>query len=193
MVDTEGHERELRIGKQKNIEQLQEISTPCLDDHQFKLEELEKVGGLSKVCFRIVLKCFYLARIGRPDILFSVNQLARVVTKCTRACDRRLARLISYIHFTSVCRQLCHVGNTAEQCRLGLFPDADFAGYLEDSKSTSKGILCIWWQCHTVQSSLKLFHWTPDCARTVSTLWVYRTRLLKFCAHHQLNLHQSAR
>ena len=35
------------------------------------------------------------------------------------------------------------MGNTAKQCRLGLFQDADFAGDLEDSKSTSGGTLCI--------------------------------------------------
>ena len=34
-------------------------------------------------------------------------------------------------------------GNTAQQCRLGLFQDSDFAGDLEDSKSTSGGVLCI--------------------------------------------------
>ena len=35
------------------------------------------------------------------------------------------------------------MGNTANQCRLGLFQDSDFAGDLEDSKSTSGGTLCI--------------------------------------------------
>ena len=34
-------------------------------------------------------------------------------------------------------------GNTAQQCRLGLFPDSDFARDLEDSKSTPGGVLCI--------------------------------------------------
>ena len=34
------------------------------------------------------------------------------------------------------------MGN-AKQCRLGLFQDSDFAGDLEDSKSTSGGTLCI--------------------------------------------------
>ena len=33
--------------------------------------------------------------------------------------------------------------NTAKQCRLGLFQDSDFAGDLEDSKSTSGVTLCI--------------------------------------------------
>ena len=35
------------------------------------------------------------------------------------------------------------MGNTAKQCRLGLFQDSDFAGDLEDSKSASGGTLCI--------------------------------------------------
>ena len=55
----------------------------------------------------------------------------------------RLNRLISNIHHTCEYRQYCHVGNTAKQCRLGLFQDSDFAGDLEDSKSTSGGTLCI--------------------------------------------------
>ena len=35
------------------------------------------------------------------------------------------------------------MGNTAKQCRLGLFQDSDFAGDLEDSKSTSGGTLYV--------------------------------------------------
>ena len=84
--DMEGHAKKCveRYCELANIktEKLFKISTPCLDDHHFKKEELESVGELSKVCSQIVLKCLYLARIGRS------------VTKWTRACDRRLARLI---------------------------------------------------------------------------------------------------
>ena len=35
------------------------------------------------------------------------------------------------------------MGNTAKQCRLGLFQDSDFAGDLEGPKSTSGGTLCV--------------------------------------------------
>ena len=70
------------------------------------------VGELSKVCSQIVLRCLYLASIGRPDILWSVSKLAREVTKWTKACDKRLARLISQIHHTSEYRQYCYVGET---------------------------------------------------------------------------------
>ena len=53
----------------KKTEQLHKVSSPCLDDHHFKKEELESVEELSQVCSQIVLQCLYLARIGRPDIL----------------------------------------------------------------------------------------------------------------------------
>ena len=98
---------------------------------------------MSQVCSQIVLKCLYLARIGRPEILWSVNKLARPITKWTKACDKRLNRLISHIHHTCECEQCCYVGDAAKQCRLGLFQDSDFAGDLEDSKSTSGGTLCV--------------------------------------------------
>ena len=51
--------------------------------------------------------------------------------------------MISDIHHTCEHRQYCHVGNTAKQCRLGLFQDSDFEGNLEDSKFISEGTLCI--------------------------------------------------
>ena len=127
----------------RTTQQLYKVSTPCIDDHQFKAEELNSVGELSKECSQIVLKCLYLARIGRLDILWSANKFARSITKWTKACDKRLSRLISYIHHTCDYKQYCHVGNTAKQCRLGLFQHSDSAGDLDDSKSTSGGTLCI--------------------------------------------------
>ena len=132
----------------KTTQQLYKVSTPCIDDHHFKEEEMKSVGELSQLCSHIVLTCLYLARIGRPDILWSVNILARSITKWTKACDKRLNRLISYIHHTSEYKHYCYVGNTDKQCRLGLFQDSDFAGYLEDSKSASGGTLCVF-ESHT--------------------------------------------
>ena len=57
----------------------------------------------------MVLKCLYLARIGRPDIQWSVNKLAWSITKWTKACDKRLNRLISDIHHTCEYKQYCYV------------------------------------------------------------------------------------
>ena len=93
-------------------QQLYKVSTPCIDDHHFKEEEMKSVGELSHVCSQIVLKMLLLARIGRPDIIWSVNKLARSITKWSKACDKRLSCLISYIHYTCDCKQYGHVGNT---------------------------------------------------------------------------------
>ena len=65
----------------KRPQQLYKVATPCMKDHQFNEEENKSVGELSTVCSQNVLKCLYLARIGRPDILWSVNKLARAITK----------------------------------------------------------------------------------------------------------------
>ena len=136
--------RELANRNRKRTEQLYKVSSPCLDDHQIKKEEPESVGEWSEVCTQIALKCLHLARIGRPDILWSVNELARSITKWTRACDRRLARRLSNIHHTPVTTvNIATWENTAQHCRWGLFQDSDFAGDLQDSKSTSGGVLCI--------------------------------------------------
>ena len=145
--DMEGHAKKCVEQKcelaNKTTQQFYKVSTPRIDDHYFKENEMKSVGELSQVCSQIVLKCLHLACIGRPDIRWSVNKLARSITKWIKACDKRLNRLISYTHHTCDYKKYCYVGNTAKQCRLGLFQDSDFAGVLEDSKSTSGGTLCI--------------------------------------------------
>ena len=118
--DVEGHakkcvERYCELAN-KTTQQLHKAATPCIDDHRFNEEELKSVGELSKVCSQFVLKCLYMARIGRPDILWSVKKLACPITKWTKACDKRLNRMISYIHYTCEYKQYCHVENTAQQC-----------------------------------------------------------------------------
>ena len=145
--DMEGHankcvERYCELAN-KTTQQLYKVSTPCIDDHHFKEEEMKSVGELSHVCSQIVLTCSCLARIGRLDILWSVNKLEKSITKWTKACDKRLNRLISYIHHTCEFKQYCYVCNASKQRILGLFQESDFAGDLVDSKSTSLGTLCV--------------------------------------------------
>ena len=42
----------------KTTQQLHKVATPCMDDHEFKEEEIETVGELSTVCSQIVVKMF---------------------------------------------------------------------------------------------------------------------------------------
>ena len=190
--DMEGHaqkcvERYCELANKK-VEQLYKVSRLVIGRWS-----VQKGGtGISWRIVRSLLKCLHLARIGRPDILWSVNKLARSVTKWTQACDKRLARLISYIHHTNDYRQYCHGGNTAQHCRLGLFQDSDFAGDFEDSKVNLRRCLVYFWKEHLFQSvgcarnkhqvlippqSLKLFLWMLDYVwmgfllLTHGTLW----------------------
>ena len=41
----------------KTTQQLYKVSTPCIDDHHFKEEEMKSVCELPHVCSQIVLKC----------------------------------------------------------------------------------------------------------------------------------------
>ena len=94
--DMEGHAKNSGIKQLSNYTKSQRLAWMIINSE----EENGSVEEWSTVCSQIVLKCPYVALVGRPDILWSVNKLARAVTKSTRACDKRLARLISYIHHT---------------------------------------------------------------------------------------------
>ena len=85
------------------------------------------------MCSQNVVKCLHLARIGRPDILWSVNKLDRSITKWTKACDKRLNRLITNVMWVML------QNNADWDC----FQDSVSARDLEDSKSTSGGTLFI--------------------------------------------------
>ena len=192
--DMEGHakkcvERYCELAN-KTTQQLYKVSTPCIDDHHFKEAEMKSVGELSHVCSQIVLKCFYLARIGRPDIQWSVNKLARPITKWTKARDKRLNRLTSYIHHTCEYKQYCYVGNTAEQCRLGLFQHSDFAGDLLRVKHCAflevihlfQSVECVRnkLQFRTVQQNQKSFLWMQDWGWMVFPHLIYGIWSLQF-------------
>ena len=83
------------------------------------------------------MKILYAARMYRFDLLHSINSLARDITRWCRACDKKLHRLICYIHGTTHYTLRSAVGDTIDKCKLMLFTDADFAGSLRDSKSTT--------------------------------------------------------
>ena len=76
----------------KKVSQLKQAATLCIDDHQSKSADSDIVGELATVCAHIVIRCLYIGRLGRPDILWTVNTLARAVAKWNRVRGERLAR-----------------------------------------------------------------------------------------------------
>ena len=104
----------------KTVSELRQVGTPCVDDDDITIDELETRRELADSSARIVLKALYVARISRPDIYFAVNTLARKVTRWTQACDRRLRRLVSFMHWTQNWVQHCSVGNEPSEMIVAL-------------------------------------------------------------------------
>ena len=68
--DTTGHARQCveRSCESADIDEssFRKMAIPCIDEHQISQEEFQTKGKLHKECARCVLKCLFLARIGRP-------------------------------------------------------------------------------------------------------------------------------
>ena len=145
------------------------------------------VGELSHVCSQTVLKCLYLARIGRPDILWSVNKLARSITKWTKACDKRL---INWFHIFII---LVNTNNIVMWVTLQNNADWDYFKTLSRKIMKIQNPLleepCAYWEvihlfkeigCArnkllflTVQQNLKSSLWTLDGDWMGCLLWNY--------------------
>ena len=122
---------------------LRRYSTPSIDEHQLKPEDMEKEGNLSGESAKIVMKALYGARLVRYELLWPICSLARQVSRWTVACDKRLHRLMSYIHFTLDHSLESFVGDDPALCHPVLYSDADYAGDTVHSKSTSGLYLAI--------------------------------------------------
>ena len=119
-------------------------ATPFIDESNAFMKE-EKEGVLPNVALKILMKILYVARYCRPDLLRATCVLARRVSKWTSECDRRLHRLVSYMHNTKNYKQYAFVGYEFADCIIALFADADFAGDKSDSTSTSGVFFCRGW------------------------------------------------
>ena len=126
-----------------DVSTLREVGTPSIDDHQLKPEDFETEGFLSKDAAKIIMKALYGARLVRYELLWPICSSARQVTKWTVACDKRLHRLMCYIHHTPDHTLESFVGDRVENCHPVLFSDADYAGDQITAKSTSGCYLAI--------------------------------------------------
>ncbi len=90
------------------------------------------------------MKIMYIARFARPDLLRAVGVLSTMITKWDTLCDRKLFRIIKYIHGTTQWRQIGFVGDNPDDVSLGLFSDADFAGDKAGQRSTSGVFLALY-------------------------------------------------
>ena len=94
-------------------------------------------GRLQPIAAKVLMKILYAARLCRFDLLRAVCHLATFVTKWTSECDRKLHRLVCYIHSSKHLRMIGWVGDELSALQPHLFADADFAGCTSTQRSTS--------------------------------------------------------
>ena len=153
--DMDGHakkclERSSELAN-RTSEQLYKVSTPCIDDHQFKEEELNSVGELADACAQVFLKCFFRQEIV-DQIYFGQSTNLHV-----------RSRLISYIHCTSEYKTILSCGKHCATMSIGIISrfwfctrsfwfEFHFRWNIVYSEVTH-----LWRVCHTALLKLKLF------------------------------------
>ena len=118
---------------------LKEAPTPFCPEGALNPEDDLELGELGGDACKVLMKCLWLGRLSRPDIVKPIGDLSTQVQKLSKNCDKALHRLICYIHSTLEHRLLGRVGDPSEEFSLRLYVDADFAGDCMDTTSTSGG------------------------------------------------------
>ena len=91
----------------------------------------------SGTCASHAATLLFLGRVARPHISVAVQRLCRVVTKWTSTHDRQLIRLMAYLESAGPLALQAELGpEDFEDVQLIEWSDADWAGDVEDTKST---------------------------------------------------------
>ena len=75
--------------------------TPFLDNPPTDWDPSTEGTHLQKDAASVLMKILYGARLVRYDLLWTVNSLAREVTKWTRGCDRKHYKVVCYLNATN--------------------------------------------------------------------------------------------
>ena len=121
----------------KESTSLKYAATPFIDEGRLTPDEEVPNGALQPIASSILMNILYAARMARFDLLKAVSALAKCVTKWSTNCDKRLHRLVCYIHSSLDLYLRGHIGDRRSDLKLSLYSDADFAGDKSDSTSTT--------------------------------------------------------
>jgi len=94
-------------------------------------------GQLGHIAAMMLMTLMYSARVARYDILQAINYLAKRITRWDAKNDRRLHRLMCYVHATADYNMMGFMGDDPRYLTLHCFCDADFAGCPYTLRSTS--------------------------------------------------------
>ena len=122
---------------------LKPAATPFVPEGSLLTTDWESKGALSASASRVLMKTLWLARLSRPDLMKSISDLTRRVTKWSVADDKRLHRLMSYLKGAPNLSMVHEISDPFEDLHLSLYTDADHSGDTDHAQSTSGMILCL--------------------------------------------------
>ena len=79
---------------------LKEAAKPVVAEGSLLTSDWETRGQLADSASRVLMKSLWLARFSRPDVMKPLSDLTRRVTCWSAADDKRLYRLMRYLHST---------------------------------------------------------------------------------------------
>ena len=116
---------------------LKKATTPYLPEGSLADSDFTVSGEMAQDASKVLMKILWSARLARPDLMKGISDLTRKITTWSRADDRRLYRLMSYLKGTSDYMLAGHIRDDPSALHLSLYTDADHASDIEDVKSTS--------------------------------------------------------
>ena len=122
---------------------LKTASTPFHPDGSLVDSDFETRGHMASDASKVLMKILWSARLSRPDLMKAISDLTRRITTWSKADDRRLFRLMSYLKGTADYVLEGRIQDDAKALRLCLYTDADRASGFDDVKSTSGMILAL--------------------------------------------------
>ena len=158
-----------------NIKNIRKTKTPCTGDNKLEKENNNNKPFDKTTYKSAVGSLIYLSRCTRPDIAFAVGKVARKSENPTLADWKKVINIIKYLNYTKSYK-ITYKGKG----EILAYTDSDFAGDLEDRKSTSGYIILmnkdpICWQSKkqtVVATSTAEAEYiaTSDCTKKV--LWI---------------------
>ena len=80
---------------------LKKATTPYLPEGSLVDSDFTVRGEMAQDASKVLMKILWSARLARPDLMKGISDLTRKITTWSRADDRRLHRLMSYLKGTS--------------------------------------------------------------------------------------------
>ena len=100
-------------------------------------------GELSRQASRVLMKVLWAARLARPDLMKAIADLTRRLTAWTKAVDRRLHRLMSYLFGSKNFKLQGKIGDHPDKLYVTTYTDEDHCSAQEDTKSSSRMLMAL--------------------------------------------------